>query len=366
MKNLTLLSVALLALTTMGCSTHEIPPAHKGRLFDKTGFLAAYSGGNGFEGPILGPGTVRTGPYPEVRMIECAQKTQKQPMLALTKDGVQFSLELFVTFSANCDENAAIENLFAKISPEGNSLTVTANQVYVSYVYPALGESVRIAVSPYIANEINEKRDEIFKRFSESFAETMKKQTPKVVNITSLTLNNLDFPDAMDKANVERATQAILKDKAIAEREKIQEEIKTSKLEVQSKTAKADAEAAEINIVGKALHDNPEYFMREYIYYAAKDGNAVMVPANPNVIMQMTPKKGKLAPWDASLQSWCSVSRSSSRWSGSSPSSSRPSKKTGSTSESASRPAWGTPSVLAGTRSWTSSLLFTVTRSQRT
>ncbi len=220
-------------------------------------------------------------------------------MLALTRDGVQFSLELFVTFSVNCDENVAIENLFSKLSPtpgvaEKPNLTITADQVYSSYIYPSLGESVRIAVSPFIANEINEKRDEIFKEFNDSFTKTMAKQIPKVVVVTNLTLNNLDFPDAMDKANVERATQAILKDKAIAERQKIQEEIKTAQLEVESKTAKAKAEAAEINIVGKALHENPEYFMREYIYYAAKDGNSVMVPANPNVIMQMTPKKGKL------------------------------------------------------------------------
>lgn len=288
------LFVAVSLIFFTGCYTHDVPPAHKGRVFDKTGLFALYSGGNGFQGPILGPGTVQTGPYPEVRMIECAQKTQKQPMLALTKDGVQFSLELFVTFNVNCDENAALENLFAKISPDGNSLTITADQVYKSYIYPSLGESVRIAVSPYIANDVNEKRDEIFKKFNESFADTMAKHAPKVVIVTSLTLNNLDFPDAMDKANVERATQAILKDKAIAEREKIQEEIKTAKLEVESKTAKAKAEAAEIDIVGKALHENPEYFMREYIYYAAKDGNSVMVPQNPNLIMQMTPKKGKL------------------------------------------------------------------------
>lgn len=57
------------AASLAGCSSQDIPQAHKGRLFDKTGIFALYAGGDGFKGPILGPGTKYTGLYPEVRMV---------------------------------------------------------------------------------------------------------------------------------------------------------------------------------------------------------------------------------------------------------------------------------------------------------
>lgn len=280
----------LLAIFAIGCSSQDIPPAHKGRMFDKTGPLALWSGGVGFTGDILGPGTYVTGVYPEIRMIECAQHTNVHPMKALTKDGVQFTLELNTTYSANCDDNDAIKSIFSKLSP-ANHLTITSEQLYTTYILPELGESVRSAVSPYIANEINEKREEIFKKINDVFNTSLSAQKPKLVLVSQLNLNNLDFPDAMDKANVERATQAILKDKAIAEREKVNAEIETAKLSVKQAEALAEAEAAKINIVEKALHENPEYYVRDVYWFAADKGGSVMIPTDPKVILNITPKK---------------------------------------------------------------------------
>ena len=98
------IALALAALSLIGCSSQDVPPAHKGRMFDKTGGAALWVGGRGFEGPILGPGTYYTGIYPEIRMVECGQRTVKESLTALTKDGVQFSLDVYVSYSAACDE----------------------------------------------------------------------------------------------------------------------------------------------------------------------------------------------------------------------------------------------------------------------
>ncbi len=303
-------AVAMLSLT--GCSSQNVPPAHKGRMFDKTGGLALWAGGRGFEGPILGPGTYFTGCYPEVRMVECGQKTVKESLTALTKDGVQFSLDVYISFGAACDEEKVVQTLLEKLAPEGHitaaagkeggkeasnesqadpSLTVTADQIYRVYIRPAMGEAVRESVSPYIANDINVKREEIFAKIKKSFEENLGKQNPKLVMIYSLNLSNMDFPDAMDKANTERAVQAILKDKAIAEREKVQAEIETAKLDIVKQDVEAQATAKKIDIIGAALHRNPEYYVRDVYAYAAEKGGSVMVPSNPNVILQMTPKK---------------------------------------------------------------------------
>lgn len=314
-------SIALLTFGT-GCSSQDIPQAHKGRMFDKTGALAFYSGGKGFEGPILGPGTYYTGCYPEVRMVDCGQRTIKEPLTALTKDGVQFSLDIYVRFSANCDEDKAVEKLLATLSPANlaappptdpkapqadtkhdvdadpieqfPNLTITSKQIYATYIRPALGEAVREAVAVYIANDLNGKRDEMFQKIKDKFNEYISKASkegePKLVTIYTINLSNLDFPDQLEKANVDRATQAVLKDKAIAEREKVTAEIETMKMRQQLVRADAENEAAKIDTIGAALHRNPEYYVRDVYYYAADKGGSVMIPNNPNLILQMTPK----------------------------------------------------------------------------
>jgi regulator of protease activity HflC (stomatin/prohibitin superfamily) len=159
------------------------------------------------------------------------------------------------------------------------------------FIRPAIGEAVRESVSPYIANDVNAKREEIFDKIKKAFEENLKKQQPQLVVIYNMNLSNLDFPEAMDKANAERAAQAILKDKAIAEREKVQAEIETAKLDIVKQEVEAQATAKKIDVIGAALHRNPEYYVRDVYAYAAEKGGSVMVPQNPSVILQMTPKK---------------------------------------------------------------------------
>ncbi len=307
-----LIGVTAILSTMTACSSQDIPPAHKGRMFDKTGALAFYSGGKGFEGAILGPGTYYTGVYPEIRMIECNQQAPKEGMTALTKDGVQFSLDVYVTYRANCDIGEAVISLLEKLSPEGQKpaegtqssadsrLTISADQIYRVFIRPLIGEAVRVAVAPFNANDINAHRDEIFDKVKKSFMDAIANQQgkddagkarPQLVIIDGLTLNNLDFPDSMDKANAERATVAIERDKSLAEQEKIKAQIETAKLEVTRQEVASQATAKKIDIEGAALSRNPEWYLRDVYYWAAQGGSSVMVPSDPRIILQMTPKK---------------------------------------------------------------------------
>ena len=324
LKRTALLATMLFSMVSVGCSSQDIPQAHKGRMFDKTGVLALYSGGHGFEGPILGPGTYYTGIYPEIRMVDCGQRTIKEPLTALTKDSVQFSLDIYVRFSANCDEDKAVEKMLSMLSPSNlapapapdpkapqadtkhdvdadpiepfPSVTITSHQVYATYVRPALGEAVREAVSVYIANEINGKRDEMFQKIKDRFNEYLVKAAtpgdPKPVIINSLNLSNLDFPDQLEKANVDRATQAVLKDKAIAERERVTAEIETAQMRKKLSEAEAQQDVARIDAVGAAYHRNPEYVTIEALHYAGDKGNMILLPANGvNTVIQLPGKK---------------------------------------------------------------------------
>jgi SPFH domain / Band 7 family len=299
--------LATLVLLLAGCESQDIPPAHKGRMFDKTGALALWSGGKGFDGPILGPGTHYTGVYPEVRMIECAQKTVREAMDALTKDGVQFKLDLYASFGANCEKDESVIALLNKLTPEGKvgsekddkkeapekdekkeekpepaadpALTVTGNQLYRILLRPALGEAVREAVSPHIANDINSKREEIFGQVKKLFEEYVEKQSPGLVRIYGLNLSNIDFPATMDEANEARAAQAIFMDKAVAERGRVEAEIKTMEMRRKLAESEASNEAAKIRILGQALRDYPEYNLNDTLSSLGAKGNLVVVPS---------------------------------------------------------------------------------------
>jgi SPFH domain / Band 7 family len=307
--------IVLFVLLLIGCSSQDIPQAHKGRMFDKTGLLVFYAGGHGFEGPILGPGTVYTGLYPEVRMLDCSTRTIKEPMTSMTKDGVQFAVDVYVSFSANCDDEGSVRTLLEKLAPLGRvaveapgtstdekdptetdpERTVTSRQVYNTFVRPALGEAARQAISSYPANDLNSHRDELFNRITEKLTadlaanENEKEKRPKLVTIYSLNLSNFKLPEEMAAAAADRATQQVLRDKSIAEQEAVKAATDTAKLRVAQTEAEAESEAAKIRVVGKALHDNPEYYVRDVYWMAAEHGGSVVLPADPKVILNMTP-----------------------------------------------------------------------------
>lgn len=323
------LAIAIAALALAGCSSENVPQAHKGRMFDKTGALAFYAGGRGFEGPVLNPGTYYTGIYPEIRMVDCSRRTIKEPLNALAKDSIQFSLDIYVSYSANCDDDTAIKWLLSDLAPLGASaqaaeqekeknipteekdpveqnpdLTITSRQLYNTYIRPALGEAVRRTVAEYNANDINQKREEMFKKITDGFNADLAKgaskkdetdpKAPKnivLVTVYSINLSNFAFPKEMADANTDRATQAVLRDTAIAAREKVKAETETAQLKISQTETEAKAEAAKIDVIGAALHRNPEYYVRDVYYYAAEKGGSVMVPQNPNVILSITPKK---------------------------------------------------------------------------
>ena len=310
----------ILAAAMFGCSSEDVPQAHKGRMFDKTGFFAFYAGGTGFHGPILNPGTYFTAIYPEVRMVDCSRRTIKEPMTALAKDNVQFSLDVYISFGANCEDDAAVTKLLSNLAPIGAvahdeksapgagqgqiadkdpietdpDRTITSRQIYDVFVRPAIGEAVRQSVAGYNANDVNGHREEVFQKILDKLSTDLGKDDPKLklVSVYGLNLSNLDFPKEMEDANTDRATQGVLRDKALAEQDRVKVETETARLKIAQTQTEAQGEAAKIDTIGAALHRNPEYYVRDVYFYAAEKGGSVVLPANPNVILQMTPHMG--------------------------------------------------------------------------
>lgn len=283
-----------LAVLMTGCSSGDIPQAHKGQMFDRTGVLAGFSGGNGLSGPVLGPGTYWTGLYDELRVVDCSQSTMREPLESLTKDGVQFKLDVYITFSADCADDA-VSGMLETLTPDENG-AVSSKKLYETYALPAIGEAVRETISPHRANDINEQREEILGQIRVLFIKNMEEEERKKLRIFDVVLSNLDYPEAMDQANTERAVQGVLKDKAIAERERVTAEIETTEMRKVLSQKQGAAEAARIDEIGAALRRNPEYLqfdiqqkMPEIYKAAGVQGNMIITAPNPQILVNSSP-----------------------------------------------------------------------------
>jgi regulator of protease activity HflC (stomatin/prohibitin superfamily) len=285
-----------LALTLIGCASQDIPQAYRGRMFHRTGAFAFYGGGNGFDGPVLDPGTYYTGSYDELHMVQCTVATLREPLNALTKDGVQFRVDVYIRYSANCSDPSVVK-ILQNMAPD-NSGTVSSEQLYQVYVRPTLLEVVREVVSPFKANDINDQRETVLQGIRERFINSMRKVGQDMVAVHDISLANLDFPEEMDRANVERAVQAVLKDKAIAERSRVEAEIDTAKLRIQLSEQEAQSSAVRVMRVGDMLKKSPEYLqfdlqskMPDIYRQAGVAGNMILAAPNPVMVpaLKLTP-----------------------------------------------------------------------------
>lgn len=297
-RSLTLLVACVsLAAGSIGCSSQNVPPAYRGQMYDGTGAAALWlSGGQGLTGSILGPGTYYTGLYDSVRMVDCSENRAHEKLTSLTRDGVQFGLEAEITFAIDCSDDS-VAKVLKTLQPDQNGV-IAAKAAYTRYVIPAIGEVVREAIAPHPANEINAEREVILQTIRSDFQKAMKVGHRHFVKISALAFTNMDFPDAMDRANTERATQAILREKAVAERERVEAETETARMRKQLREQEGSAEAAKIDQIGAALRRNPEYLqyhlqemMPEIYSKAGTSGNLVITAPNPNILVSPRPTK---------------------------------------------------------------------------
>jgi regulator of protease activity HflC (stomatin/prohibitin superfamily) len=257
------------------------------------------------KGPVLGPGTYFTGTYNELRLVDCGMVTMREPLTALTKDGVQFGLNIYVRFAADCSDRGV--NTLLTSLPADRENAISTGRVYSTFVQPAVGEAVREVVSPYRANDINENREEILAQIRKRFLDIMTRREQNIIRVYEVNLSNLDFPDVMDQANADRAVQAILKDKAIAERERVTAEIETMKLRRELSATEGAAEAARIEKVGEALQKYPAFLqfdlqlrMPEIYRQAGANGNLIIAAPSPTLVL---PSPGARSPAEAPRRS---------------------------------------------------------------
>lgn len=272
-------AVLLFASLTAGCATQDIPGAHRGQLFSRTGLLALYSGSNGLSGPVLGPGTHFLGLYNELRVVDCSTTTIRESLDTLTRDGVHFGFDVVTRFSADCTDEGVLK-LLGTLSPDQGE-TITSKRIYDTYIRPGVGESARELVSPLRANELNEKQAEVADGIKKRFLDIMATRERRLVQVLEVNVTNLHFPPELDRANLDRAQQSLFRDKAIAERERVRAEAET--MAERRKLAEQEAEVAAVRIerLGAVLQKYPTYALVEIYREAGARGNLVLAAPNP-------------------------------------------------------------------------------------
>lgn len=278
--------LGLVASGALGCASMDIPQAHRGRMFSRTGLLALYTGSDGLSGPVRDPGSHFVGIYNELRTVDCSTKTVTESLDTLTKDGVHFGFDIAIRFSADCTDEGVL-NLLNRLSP-ADGQNISTDQIFVTFIQPAIGEAARELVAPLKANELNDRQGEVASGVKKRFSEMMTQREKKLVVVYEVNVINFHFPPSLDTANLERASQSLLRDKAIAERERVAAEAET--MQVRKQLAQQEAEVATVKIerIGEALAKNPLYLqydlqlkLPEIYEKAGQRGNLVLAAPSP-------------------------------------------------------------------------------------
>lgn len=194
MKKLLLLTLATLAI---GCSTDDVPPGHKAFMFDRTGGLAFYTGGNGLlTDEILTSGTHYTGIYDQLIGVNCQDAHVKEALSVLTKSDMKVVVDLRVTYSANCDSTEQIATILDQVSITTASQFVQPEQIFEKYVMPIIRESLRNNLADYTIEQVKEVRGELANAVKADLEKTVKEKGFPV-NIEVLTVSNINLPESI-------------------------------------------------------------------------------------------------------------------------------------------------------------------------
>lgn len=290
MKYLLLLTVVLLA----GCNVQDIPPAHIGWAFE----ISTLGDSAGFNGPLLNPGSRKLGYYDQLRLIQCTESTTRETFESPTKNGVEFSADVYSRFRANCDDEKATHWVFRNIQPNPRAAlwaqeeqkedakaageaaaqkvdtgtfaedyyesTVTAAQLFKMYLRPAIGNAVRRAFAKRQSDEVNDQRDAIAKEIEITVHEAIKavatqSKHPPVVLLSDLNVSKIGFPKSMMELNEKLAnkkTERLVEDE---EQKKVMSQIETEKKRKQLEQAKAETVESDIVVMSRAMKENPDY-----------------------------------------------------------------------------------------------------------
>ena len=258
----------LIALFTIGCN-ERVPPGHIGRVQTP----------DGFTGEILGQGRHPCWGRDQMYYIEASDKTYPQKMNVLCKDQLNFGFTISVLAAVDRTKTKLIKAAFENVTPAptevGPGNLISAAQLYDMYVRPVVDQEARKVISKYETGEIVKNRRKIIEELRTGILGGLK---TSIVKVRRVTVNNLDFPKSITKAQEERARRRVEIQTEKAEQEKRlvieQNKIKLMQLKYKRKLVEAAAVADSNRIIGASVSPGfLAYYQYKNFSEAAKGPN---------------------------------------------------------------------------------------------
>ena len=264
-------------LTTAGISSYNIVDA------GNRGFLLTF-------GAVDTSVSLEEGLHMVIPYIQDVKQTsiQKQKYVASQTDGASQDLQRVIT------------EVTVNYHPDPNFVPILFKEVGIYYedriIDPVVEETVKAVTANYNAEELITKRPQVKSEIENGITERLKIDNLIVdaVSITDFQFSSA-FSDAIE-AKVEMEQQALKAEREVDKmRAEADQAIETARGVAESIKLKGDADAYALNVVGKALADNPDLLIMENIkqwngilpyYLSSGEGGS-----NPVLLLQQQPVK---------------------------------------------------------------------------
>lgn len=234
---------AVLALLALAGCNDIVPTGHVGMVKKTSGFV----------GSVLAPGHHQCYGRDRLYLVEVSDKNYKVPLTVLCRDKVNFKFDVQVLAAVNRLEVDKIKDAFKNVTPDSNR-TLSADQLFRMYCEPLVEQEAKKIVSNYETMEIADKRAEVLNLVR---AAVTKSLSGSIIKVKRVTVNNLDFPDAIEKAQEDKLKRQVEIEGIKAEAEKclVEERNKLEIAQIEYKRRLVEAAMiADFNkIVGSSL-----------------------------------------------------------------------------------------------------------------
>lgn len=267
MNNLKIMAVALIIAALTGCGFYTVPPASKGKILSTSGYSADVK---------------ETGKYllwgrDEMVVLDTSTQVMSEPLSVKMQDNMTLAFQ--VRFRTRISGNDKVINaMFNDITHE--DYRVTLQKVYGVYGKDVVQSVARSVVGKYNTEDVAANFDKIT---SDLHIELTSRMQNSPLEVSNITLANIDYPDVIDKA-----IEAQQERKLAIETESNQQAIEMVKKTNELTLATADYEIRMTR--ARALRDENkttaeglnsmllEYRRLDVLESLGKNNNAVFVP----------------------------------------------------------------------------------------
>ena len=271
-------AVLLFAFAAMGC-TETVPPGYIGMVMTP----------GGFQGEPLQPGRHSCWGRDKMVLIETQELSAKETMKILAKDDLNFSFDLVLKVRPVAIDKETTKELLNRQGAKLEAGVLKVSTLYTTYVSPAARSVARSVVSKYDTTEVRENREQIQKAINEKIVEALR-GTP--IQLIAAYTSNFDYPEVITRAvERKRKKQIEIQEEEARQAMKLlqaKNRQEVAKAERLTRMLEAEAEAAYMSVIGKAL--TPAYLKRlelkalQTLYEKAGAGDKVILTGEGSAI----------------------------------------------------------------------------------